>query len=144
MMQSEDFYANELVQVKIPSLYKGRFVMVGDAGYAAGPTGGGTTLAIAGAYILAGEVGSGKHKGDIVAGLKGYEEKMRPIIDDLQKIPPLVPGIFAPQTYWGLWLRNHVFAFVAWARILEYMQKFFGGAFEGGEKYGLEDYEWVA
>ena len=144
MKQSTDFYANELVQVKTPSLSQGRFVLVGDAGYAAGPTGGGTTLAIAGAYILAGEVASEKHKGDIAAGLKGYEEKMRPIIDDLQKIPPLVPGIFAPQTEWGLWLRNHVFAFVAWTRILEYLQRFFGGAFQGGEKCGLEDYEWVA
>ena len=37
MMKSDDLYGSELVQVKVPSLYKGRFVMVGDAGYAAGP-----------------------------------------------------------------------------------------------------------
>lgn len=34
MMEAEDFYANEIVQVKTPSLYSGRFVLVGDAGYA--------------------------------------------------------------------------------------------------------------
>ncbi len=29
MMSTEDFYASEIVQVKIPTLYKGRFVLVG-------------------------------------------------------------------------------------------------------------------
>lgn len=42
MMKSDDFYASEAVQVKIPSVYKGRFVLVGDAGYAPGTTGNGT------------------------------------------------------------------------------------------------------
>ena len=142
ILESEDFYANEIVQVKVPALSKGRFVLVGDAGYAPGPTGGGTSLAIAGAYVLAGEVG--KHKGDLAAGLKGYEETMRPIITDLQKIPPFVPGIFAPQTAWGLWLRNNIFAFIAWSRILEFAQKFSGNAFASTEKFPLPDYEWVA
>lgn len=142
MMSSSDFYANEMVQVKVPSLHKGRFVLVGDAGYAPGPTGTGTTLAMTGAYVLAGEVG--KHKGDLAAGLKSYEERMRPIIDDMQKIPPMVLSICAPQTAWGIWLRNNIFAFLAWTDILEYAQKFFGGSAAGNDKYGLPDYDWVA
>ncbi len=142
MMQAEDFYANEIVQVKTPSLYRGRFVLVGDAGYAPGFTGTGTTLAIAGAYLLAGEVG--RRKGNLASGLRGYEERMRPIIDDLQKVPPLVPTIFAPQTAWGLWLRNNIFAFIAWTRILEFAQRFVAGAFATTDKYRLPDYEWVA
>lgn len=142
MMEAEDFYANEIVQVKTSSLYRGRFVLVGDAGYAPGFTGTGTTLAIAGAYVLAGEVA--RHKGNLASGLRGYEERMRPIIDDLQKVPPLVPTIFAPQTAWGLWLRNNIFAFIAWTRILEFAQKFFAGAFASTDSYGLPDYEWVA
>ena len=36
LMESEDFYATEIVQVKYPSLYKGLSVIVGDAGYAPG------------------------------------------------------------------------------------------------------------
>ena len=142
MMDSDDFYANEIVQVKTPSLYKGRFAMVGDAGYAPGFTGGGTTLAMAGAYALAGEVL--KHKGDLAAGLGGYEEVMRPIIDDLQKVPPLIPGIFAPQTAWGIWLRNNIFAFIAWTRVLDFAQKFIAPSFGSAEKHPLPDYEWVA
>jgi 2-polyprenyl-6-methoxyphenol hydroxylase-like FAD-dependent oxidoreductase len=142
MMEAGDFYASEVVQVKTPTLYEGRFVLVGDAGCAPGFTGAGTTLAIAGAYVLAGEVG--RHKGNLAAGLRGYEDIMRPIIDDLQKVPPLVPTIFAPQTAWGIWLRNNIFGFIAWTRILEFAQRFFAGAFASTDKYGLPDYEWVA
>lgn len=142
MMHSSDFYANEMIQVKVPSLHKGRFVLVGDAGYAPGPTGTGTSLAMTGAYILAGEIG--KHKGDLAAGLKAYEKRMRPIINDMQKIPPLVLGICAPQTAWGIWLRNNIFALLAWSNVLEYAQRFFGGSATSTDKYGLPDYEWVA
>lgn len=142
MMGSSDFYASEIVQVKVPSLHKGRLVLVGDAGYAPGPTGTGTTLAMTGAYVLAGEIG--KRKGDLAAGLVGYEARMRPIVDDMQKIPPLVLGFCAPQTAWGLWLRNNIFAFIAWTNLFEYAQRFFGGSSAGTDKYGLPDYEWVA
>ena len=142
MMDSEDFYASEIVQVKVPSLYNGRFVMVGDAGYAAGPTGGGTSLALTGAYVLAGEVA--KHAGDLAAGLKAYEQQMRPLIKELQKIPPFIPNILAPQTAWGIWLRNHAFAFIAWTGIAEFAQKYFGAAFATTETYPLPDYSWVS
>ncbi|PYH43083.1 putative FAD-binding monooxygenase [Aspergillus saccharolyticus JOP 1030-1] len=139
MMEAEDFYASEIVHVKVPRLSKGRFVLVGDAGYAAS-TGTGTSLAMAGAYVLAGEVC--KHKGDLAGALQGYEDVMRPLIDDMQKVPPLLPVFFTPQTAWGLWLRNMVFAFVCWSGILSLTQKFFSGAFAGTERYQLPQYEW--
>ena len=141
MMGSTDFYANEVVVVRTPSVHKGRFVMVGDAGYAPSFTGTGTTLALTGAYVLAGEVA--RHKGDLEAGLKGYEERMRPIIDDMQKVPPFVTTIMAPQTAWGIWLRNNIFAFIAWTNVMANAQRFFGGAAQEKDKYGLPDYEWV-
>ena len=142
MMEAGDFYANEIVQVKTPSVYKGSFALVGDAGYVPGFTGTGTTLAITGAYLLAGEVS--RHKGDLAAGLKAYEERMRPIINDMQKVPPFIPTIFAPQTAWGIWLRNNIFAFIAWTKILEFAQKFFASSFASTDKYALPEYEWVA
>ena len=143
MMETADFYASEVVQVKPPSVYKGRLVLVGDAGYAPGFTGGGTTLALAGAYVLAGEVGV-RHKGNVAAGLGGYEELMRPIITDLQKTPPLVPTAMAPQTAWGIWLRNMIFAFITWTRFLNLIQRFFASAFAETDKHKLPEYEWVA
>lgn len=143
MRESDDFYASEIVQVKVPSLHKGRFVLVGDAGYAPGPTGTGTSLAMAGAYVLAGEVS--KHKGDVEAGLRGYEERMGPIIDDLQKIPPGIPWIFAPQTAWGIWIRNTVLAVLCWgmgfSSIFAWASGLFSSSF-GGDKFGLPDYGW--
>jgi 2-polyprenyl-6-methoxyphenol hydroxylase-like FAD-dependent oxidoreductase len=142
MMESEDFYASEIVQVKIPSLFNGRFVLVGDAGYAAGPTGGGTSLALAGAYMLAGEIC--KHTGDLTTGLKGYEQQMRPIIKEMQKIPPLVSTLLAPQTAWGIWLRNYAFAFIAWTGIAEYAQKYLGGAFASTESFPIPEYKWIS
>ncbi|KAJ5605789.1 hypothetical protein N7510_008570 [Penicillium lagena] len=142
MLEAEDFYATEIVQVKPPCLYNGGFVLVGDAGYAPGPTGAGTSLALAGAYILAGEVGS-RHKGDLAAGLRGYEERMRPLIDDLQKIPLGVPTVFAPQTAWGIWLRNTFFALICWTKILDFVQLFFFVSFSNPDKYVLPDYQWV-
>jgi 2-polyprenyl-6-methoxyphenol hydroxylase-like FAD-dependent oxidoreductase len=142
MMTSKDFYASEIVQVKTPSLYKGRFVMVGDAGYAAGPTGGGTSLALTGAYMLAGEIN--KYAGDLAAGLQGYEQQMKPIIKELQKIPPFVFTIMAPQTAWGIWLRNHIFALVAWTGIATFLQKYLGAAFANTDAFPLPDYYWVA
>jgi 2-polyprenyl-6-methoxyphenol hydroxylase-like FAD-dependent oxidoreductase len=142
IMDSKDFYASEVVQVKTPVLSRGRFVLVGDAGYAGGPTGGGTSLAMAGAYVLAGELC--KHQGNIAAGLKGYEETMRPIIAELQKIPPGIPGIMAPQTAWGVWLRNHIFMLLTrLTPILGVLQKWFGAAFSEVEKFKLPDYEWL-
>ncbi|OCT48260.1 oxidoreductase [Cladophialophora carrionii] len=142
MDSASDFYASEIVQVKLPDgLSKGRFVLVGDAGYAAGPTGGGTTLALAGGYVLAGEIC--RHKGDIAAGLRGYEQTMRPIITDLQKIPPLIPAVLAPQTVWGIWVRNNIFRLIARSGIMEFAHRWFGNAFAEGDKYRLPEYESV-
>lgn len=139
MEGAQDFYASEFVKVAPPSLHKGRFVLVGDAGYA-GAAGSGTSLAMAGAYVLVGELG--RHRADVVAGLQGYGDTMRPIVDDLQRTPPLVHTFMAPQTAWGIWLRNTIFAFVCWSRVLELGQRFFSGSFANAEKYKLPEYEW--
>ncbi|KAJ5107137.1 hypothetical protein N7456_003812 [Penicillium angulare] len=141
MMKSKDFYAHEFMQVKLPALSNGRFVLVGDAGYAPGPTGTGTTIAMAGAYVLAGEVC--KHKGDISKALEGYETEMRPLIKEMQKVPSFFSTILGPQTAWGLWLRNHIFAFLCWIKLVEIIEKFFGAAFSSAESYPLPEYEWV-
>ena len=140
ILKAEDCYASEIVQVKPPSLYKGRFALVGDAGYGPGPTGGGTSLALTGAYVLAGEIA--KHKGDLSAGLQGYERTMRPIITDLQKIPPGVFTIMAPQTEWGIWIRNTLFGLVTRSGLVAFFSKYFANAFGEADKYKLEQYPW--
>jgi 2-polyprenyl-6-methoxyphenol hydroxylase-like FAD-dependent oxidoreductase len=144
LMQSDDLYVGELVQIKAPTLHRGRFVLVGDAGYSTGPTGGGTSMALAGAYILAGEIL--QHKGDLPAGLRAYEDRMRPIIKDLQTVPPGVLAAMGPQTEWGLWVRNLILGIVNWGMkfgsLFSWMGGWYSSAF-AGDKFGLPEYEWV-
>lgn len=147
LMNTKDLYASEIVQVKSPALSKGRFVMVGDAGYAPGLNGTGTTLAMTGGYILAGEIA--RHRGDLSAALRGYEVQMRPLITDMQQTPRFLTAIMAPQSAWALAVRNAAFtvianvaSWVAWTGIFAYAQGLFASAFASGEKYKLPEYEW--
>lgn len=141
MMTSKAFYASEMVRVHTETLSRGSyFALVGDAGYAA-PSGAGTTLAMSGAYVLAGEVAA--HPGDLKAALAAYETKMRPLIDEMQKVSPMFWTVMAPQTSWGITLRNRIFQFVCWTRVLDIAQKLFAGAFSSSEQHVLPEYEWV-
>ena len=67
---------------------------------------------------------------------------MRPIIGMIQGSPPLVPSIIAPQTAWGIWLRNNIFAFVAWTGLIEFVQKYIAAGFASTKDFPLPDYEW--
>lgn len=68
---AEDFYFDSVGQIHMDHWSKGRVVLVGDAAYCASPASGqGTSLAIVGAYVLAGELASG-------GGADGYEREMR-------------------------------------------------------------------
>jgi 2-polyprenyl-6-methoxyphenol hydroxylase-like FAD-dependent oxidoreductase len=53
---AEDFYFDSIAQITLDTWTSGRIGLVGDAGYCPGPAvGGGTSLAVVTAYILAGE-----------------------------------------------------------------------------------------
>jgi 2-polyprenyl-6-methoxyphenol hydroxylase-like FAD-dependent oxidoreductase len=74
-------FADRLVQIDLPRWSEGRVVLVGDAAYGLSPASGfGATAAIAGAYILAGEIG--RHG---LGGLTNYEGRMRAGIDKKRK-----------------------------------------------------------
>ncbi len=137
MADADDFYASELVRVKVPQLTKGNFALVGDAGYSSG-VGTGTTLAMTGAYILAGEIC--KHQGDLAAALGAYENRMGPIVKEMQAIPPGFPGIMAPQTWLGLKIRNA--AFTVGSKAVNLLSPLLGGAFSSSEKYDMPEYDW--
>ncbi|KAK4609577.1 FAD-dependent monooxygenase asL4 [Fulvia fulva] len=141
MTTTPDFYASEILQLKLPSLHAGRFVLVGDAGHATGPTGFGTSAALVAAYILAGEVS--KSPNDIAAAPEGYEQQMRPLLKEWQKVPPFVQTIMAPQTGWGIWVRNGVFMVLAKSGLVNFVQSRLAGAFGRGEDTGLVEYGWA-
>ena len=87
--QADDFYFDAFVQVHMDAWSSGRVALVGDAGYCASPLSGmGTSLALVGAYVLAGELGAGP----MAAALDRYQEVMRPYVNRCQKLPNGVDG----------------------------------------------------
>ncbi|OMC23407.1 FAD-binding protein [Mycobacterium colombiense] len=57
MRTAPDFYFDEMSQIKMDRWSRGRVALVGDAGYCCSPLSGqGTSVALLGAYILAGEL----------------------------------------------------------------------------------------
>jgi len=96
---ADDFYFDSLTQVRMPSWSTGRVTLVGDAGYCASPLSGmGTSLALVGAYVLAGELGPAKElDGERVSSaLARYETVMRPYVDKCQDLPNTVDR-YAPM-----------------------------------------------
>lgn len=85
-------------------------VCLGDAAHAPTPvTGMGTSPAITGAYILAGELSElddGEHPSD---ALEACKSTFHPFFEKIQKIPFFVPAIAYPETAWKRWL-FHAFA----------------------------------
>lgn len=70
------FYFDAITQLQLTSWSRGRVTLVGDAGYCPGPAvGGSTSLAVIGAYVLAGELE--RAGGDHTAAFRAYEDVMR-------------------------------------------------------------------
>ena len=119
---ADDFYMQEIAQVKMPNWCKGRVALIGDAGYCPSPISGmGTTLAVVGAYILAGEIRA--CSGDYQAALAGYEKKMKPFVVKAQSLPPGAPAVANPQTKWGISVLYGVIGFASWSRIAKLFSK---------------------
>lgn len=124
MDKAGDFYMQSVVQVKYDCWSKGRVVLVGDAGYCASPISGlGTTLAIVGAYNLAGCIK--QYPNDHTRAFRQYEEVMRPFVKSAQKLPPGAPGIAHPKTWWGIVIFRSVLAFVSWSGLAALAQRLF-------------------
>ena len=99
--RADDFYFDAFTQVHMPTVSQGRVTLVGDAGYCASPLSGmGTSLALVGAYVLAGELGSADSLDaqQIQAALRKYEAVMRPYIDRCQGLPNGVDGYLPKST----------------------------------------------
>ncbi|WP_225411375.1 FAD-dependent monooxygenase [Stigmatella hybrida] len=101
---AKDFYFEALGQVKMDHWSKGRVALVGDAAYCASPISGmGTSLALVGAYVLAGELS--RHE-DHAQAFAAYERIMRPYVEQAQDVPKLGPRIAQPQTRAGIALQQ--------------------------------------
>ena len=112
MMRSENFYSDELMQVKLPKWSQNRVVLLGDAAWAPTPfTGEGNQLAIIGAWVLAQELSRNRNP----VAFEMYEKRLRSYVENAQNIPlgGYAPYIFTPQTSWGIWLFRTTFRLIA-------------------------------
>lgn len=109
--ETDDLYFDEVGQIKAPRWSDGRVAMIGDAAYCPTPISGkGTTLAIVGSYVLAGELSRHERHEDAFAS---YEKRMRPYVEEVQKLPPGTPKLVYPKTKLGVSVLNTVAGLVA-------------------------------
>ncbi|KAI1457527.1 FAD/NAD(P)-binding domain-containing protein [Annulohypoxylon moriforme] len=118
MNESDDFYLERMGLIKLDSWSSGHVTLLGDAAYCpSANTGMGTTSAMLGAYVLAGEIG--RHckgvnaKDGLAAALKAYEQKFRPFMRQVQEGVSESTGLgsrIIPTTPFGI----RVMYFVAW------------------------------
>ncbi|WP_020674262.1 FAD-dependent monooxygenase [Amycolatopsis nigrescens] len=91
MAEAPDFYFDSMSQIRMDDWTRGRVALVGDAGYSGSPLSGqGTTMALAGAYVLAGELkaAAGGHE----RAFAGYQRRMRTFVELNQRIATDTPG----------------------------------------------------
>ncbi|KAL4795567.1 hypothetical protein BDV19DRAFT_389159 [Aspergillus venezuelensis] len=107
MNDADDFYCEHLGVVRLDTWSQGGVVLVGDAAYVpSATTGMGSSSALVGSYVLAGEIikhcssstGSSSDfskRENIKQALKSYEDTFRPFMADVQE------GIERGSTYWN-------------------------------------------
>ena len=92
-----DFYLDQVGQVVMDRWSNGRVGLIGDAAFSSSPmSGGGTGLALVGAYLLAGELAAAGWNPE--AGFARYEARMRSFVEANQEIGRMhVQSLTAPE-----------------------------------------------
>lgn len=105
-VSAPDFYFDAACQIRIPRWSNGRITLLGDAAGCPSPLSGmGTSLAVVGAYILAGELKEAN--GDYTVAFDRYEEKMRGFTEACQKLAEGAAW-FVPATRFKLWMSQKI------------------------------------
>ncbi|GIF16277.1 FAD-dependent monooxygenase [Actinoplanes teichomyceticus] len=103
MRDARDVYVDGVSQIHLPRWSGGRAALVGDAAYApAFRTGQGTSLALVGAYMLAGSLAERGH----AAGFAAYERGTREFVTANQQLAGTGGAGLFPTTPEGLQQRN--------------------------------------
>lgn len=99
-----DFYLDTIAQVRLESWSRGRAALVGDAAVCPSPASGqGTSLALVGAYVLAGELA-----GDPSAAFGSYEEQLRGFVAKNQALAARnLKGMVVGSAF-GVWMQTRL------------------------------------
>ncbi len=126
----DDLYFDSVSQIRMPAWSKGRIILVGDAAYCPSLLSGeGAGFALAGAYLLAGELQ--RADGDYVAAYRAYEHRFRAFIDKKQKSAAQFANSFTPKTHVGLFVRDLVLRSAAFSPVNDWLvRRFVSDRFE--------------
>ncbi|GFZ44416.1 LOW QUALITY PROTEIN: hypothetical protein JCM24511_02138 [Saitozyma sp. JCM 24511] len=118
MAGADDFYMQEVAQVRAKGWSKGRVALVGDAAYGPSPMSGmGTTCAVTGAYVLAGELAKQPYLGrdEVAQAYKAYEDYCRPYVERAQDgaIGPMFLRVAWPESGLGVGALRRLIAAVS-------------------------------
>ena len=122
MMETQNFYFEEISQVKLTTWSQGRCVLLGDTAYCPSPlTGQGTNLAILGAYVLASKIV--KNPENPTDAFEQYEKDMRPYVNKVQPIAlrGYLPLLINPDTSWGIWILRTILSWLLWLQPWKYL-----------------------
>jgi 2-polyprenyl-6-methoxyphenol hydroxylase-like FAD-dependent oxidoreductase len=93
--RTDVFYLEGISQVVMDTWSAGRVSLVGDAGYCPGPAvGGGTSLAVVGAYVLAGELA--ECGGDYGRAFAAYEAALEPYVVGSRRLGRRIARVIPP------------------------------------------------
>lgn len=96
------FYFDSITQLRMETWSRGRVTLVGDAGYCPGPAvGGSTSLAVIGAYVLAGELAEAG--GDHERAFAAYEREMRELVRRSRTFAAGTAKNLIPTSRFGAW-----------------------------------------
>jgi 2-polyprenyl-6-methoxyphenol hydroxylase-like FAD-dependent oxidoreductase len=96
------FYFDSITQLGLDTWSRGRVTLVGDAGYCPGPAvGGSTSLAVLGAYVLAGELAAAH--GDHERAFAAYEREMGDLVRRSRAFAAGAARSLIPASRAGVW-----------------------------------------
>jgi len=100
--RSPTFYFDSITQLQLGSWSRGRVTLVGDAGYCPGPAvGGSTSIAVLGAYVLAGELAEAN--GDYARAFAAYEREMGEPVRRSRAMARGIAKSIVPSSRAGVW-----------------------------------------
>ncbi|MCK8676724.1 FAD-dependent monooxygenase [Streptomyces lichenis] len=106
MREADDLFFDVVSQIHLPAWSRGRVALAGDAAHATSfLSGQGSSVALVGAYILAGELAVHDDHG---AAFVAYEERMRPFAERNQALADAGGTVVTPTTREQLDARNAV------------------------------------
>ncbi|MFI9836212.1 FAD-dependent monooxygenase [Nonomuraea sp. NPDC051941] len=96
------FYFDSITQLRLDTWSRGRVTLVGDAGHCPGPAvGGSTSLAVVGAYVLAGELAAAG--GDYERALRAYAAEIGDYVRGARALAVSAAKRLVPGSAFDLW-----------------------------------------